>query len=297
MRFLFVDRIVEQIPGEVSRGIKHITADDSFLYPEDNGRASFVPSLIGETLGQLAAWNVMAQNDFSARPVAGVVASAAFYRPAYVGETLLLESFIEQLDDKAVQYHSKAYIAEELVFSVDGAIGPFLPMTQFINQDEVINQFNEIYRPGDWQTLKQQYIEEKGRARPIEGIRPLTAVHFDRCYDFEPGQGISAEKKISRAATYLADHFPKKPVLPMTILLECKINLAKAFIQLSGYQDTYRFQSLRKIKMNDFVQPGDHLKCQLKVKEHSDDGIVFSFRSTVNQKRVCVAEALFSLRG
>ena len=37
---------------------------------------------------------------FSLRPVAGIVAGARLHRPAYIGETLLLESFIDNFPGK-----------------------------------------------------------------------------------------------------------------------------------------------------------------------------------------------------
>ena len=155
MRFLFVDRIVELSLANVTRGIKHVTPDDTYLCHDNKGRGCFIPSLIGETLGQLAAWNVMAATDFVSRPVAGVVSSACLYRPAYIGETLLLESFIDELDDAAVQYHSVASIGDEVVFTIDGALGPLLPMGDFIDSREARRQFDEIYREGDWAEVSQ----------------------------------------------------------------------------------------------------------------------------------------------
>src|ERR1700761_1920793 len=106
MRFLFVDRILELIPAVSIKGIKHVTADDYYLCHDEAERLCFIPSLIGETLGQLAALNAMASCDFTGRPVAGVVSSASLYRNAYVGETIFLESFIEKLDSSAVHYNS-----------------------------------------------------------------------------------------------------------------------------------------------------------------------------------------------
>ena len=296
MRFLFVDRIIEQIPGQVSRGIKHITPDDHFLYPEDSGQASFIPSLIGETLGQLAAWNVMAFNDFTARPVAGIVDSVVVHRQALLGETLLLESFIEAVDEQAVQYNSHAYVGDALVLEVKGAIGPLLPMNDFIARAQVVQQFKEIDRPEDWQAVKTHYIQEAAETALDLDLCAPPSLFFDQILAFEPGDYLTATKKISRAAGYFADHFPNKPVLPMTILLECKINLAKAFIEESGFEACYEFQSFRKIKMNEFVYPGDQVLCQLKLGKKTEQTISITFRSTVNQKRVCVAEAIFSLR-
>lgn len=293
MSFLFVDRIVELDPGERIRGIKHISRDDFYLTDDAQGKPCFISSLIGETLGQLAAWNVMQRNEFTFRPVAGVVSCAKLHRPAYVGDTLLLESFIDVIDDRAVQYHSEARVGDELVFSVEGALGPLLPMADFISTDEIRRQFAEIYRPGDWAelcaTINKESIGCELNALPSAMIAPLM---FDRIIANEPGIALTAEKRITRSAPYFPDHFPYKPVLPMTVLLECKINLAREFVAHAKYNVNYQVSELRKIKMNDFIQPGDIVVCHVKVKQQTDNELILTYRSEVDGKRVCVVDVV-----
>ncbi len=296
MRFLFVDRIVHLSSGEWVGGIKHVTRDDAYLTVDEQGRSCFIPSLIGETLGQLAAWNVMQHNNFTLRPVAGVVSSARLHRPAYVGETLLLESYIDSLDDKAVYYHSIARIGDVPVFSVEGALGPLLPMADFIDDGSIRQQFAEIYHPSDWSDLCCAY----STPAPIEhsehraAIAPLV---FDRIVSSEAGISLVAEKRITRAAPYFPDHFPRKPVLPMTVLLECKLNLAREFVARAGYSVPYKISEFRKIKMNEFVMPGDVVVCHLKVKQLTDHELILSYRSEVNNKRVCVVDVVLIPEG
>ena len=297
MRFLFVDRIVESIPGQLSRGIKHISQDDTFLTVDEEGRSCFTPSLIGETLGQLAAWNVMHYLEFTYRPVAGIVAAASMHRPAYVGETLLLESFIERIEDAAMQYHSIARIGDEPVFSLEGALGPLLPMDDFIDSDQVKQQFSEINRPGDWSTVSTGSISLLNSELMANEQLPLLSMTFDRIYSCDPKVSLIAEKRITRAALYFADHFPKKPVLPLTVLLECKLNLAREFVARSGYPLSYRVFEFRKIKMNEFVYPGDILKCYVTVKKQTEEELILAFRSEVLGKRVCIVDVVLIPRG
>ncbi|KTD32539.1 (3R)-hydroxymyristoyl-ACP dehydratase [Legionella moravica] len=296
MRFLFVDQIVHLSPGEWVGGIKHITRDDAYVTLDEQGNTCFIPSLIGETLGQLAAWNVMQHNDFTLRPVAGVVASARLYRPAYVGETLLLESHIDSLDDKAVHYHSVARVGDEPVFSIEGALGPLLPMTDFIDAELIRQQFAEIYHPADWDEVCS--MNSMVASNELTGHGPTIApLMFDRITSSEAGVSMTAEKRISLAAPYFPDHFPKKPVLPMTVLLECKLNLAREFVARAGFPIAYQVSELRKIKMNDFVLPGDVVVCSVKVKQQTDEEIILSYRSEVEGKRVCVVDLVLIPKG
>ena len=235
----------------------------------------------------------MSCNDFSYRPVAGLVSSARLYRPVYVGETLLLESFIDSLDEAAVQYHSFAYVGDEVVFSIDGALGPLLPMNDFIDGSLVRRQFNEINRPGDYYSVNS--TSEESIVDHCSAITP--PMLFDKIITCEPGLSLCAEKRVTRAAAYFADHFPNKPVLPMTVLLECKLNLAREFVARASFSQPYRIHEMRKIKMNVFVHPGDILITHVKVKSHDDNELVLSFRSEVDGKRVCVLDIVMKPEG
>ena len=297
MRFLFVDRIVQLSPNEFIRGIKHITRDDAYLTVDSQGRPCFISSLIGETLGQLAAWNVMQCNDFTLRPVAGVVSCARLHRPAYVGETLLLESYIDVVDDRAVQYHSVARVGEELIFSIEGALGPLLPMADFISSEEIRRQFAEIYYPGDWSVISAADSGNMSCELDKRHSVTIAPMMFDRILSSEAGVDLVAEKRVTKAASYFADHFPNKPVLPMTVLLECKLNLAQEFIVRAGYASKYQVSELRKIKMNEFVQPGDVIVCHVKVKQQTNEELILTYRSEVDGKRVCVVDVVLISKG
>lgn len=292
MRFLFVDRIVHSSPGQWIAGIKHITREDAYLTRDEQGRTCFISSLIGETLGQLAAWNVMQYTEFTVRPVAGLVDSVQWHRPAYLGETLLLESTIEKLDDQAVQYHSLARIGEEPIFSIEGALGPLLPMEDFIKEDVVKKQFAAIYRPGEWAAFLAKYANATSIEREKNLNTRTLSLQFDRILESEAGVSLLAKKRVTQAAPYFLDHFPNKPVLPMTVLLECKLNLAKEFVARAGFAMSYQVHTLRKIKMNDFVLPGDVVLCWVKVKQKTDEELILSYRSEVDGKRVCVLEVV-----
>ena len=295
MSFLFVDRILQLSPGKLVRGLKHVTREDTYLCHDDEGRLCFIPSLIGETLGQLAAWNVMVTNDFTLRPVAGIVARACLHRPVYVGETLLLESVIESLDDKAVQYHSVAQVGNEVVFTIEGALGPLLPMTDFIDEQLVRKQFAEINRPGDWpQSCTYPDLETLSLTNSSLSTPPML---FDRIIDSEPGISLTAEKRITRAAPYFPDHFPNKPVLPMSVLLEFKLNLAQEFLARAPFGSSYKLNGLRRIKMSDFVYPGDLLTSYVKVKQQDEQQLILNYRSEVEGTRVCVLDVVMMAKG
>jgi len=284
MSFLFVDKITHSTP-QLIRGFKKITEDDFYLYPDMSGRMMFVPSLIGEALGQLAAWNIMERNDFSNRPVAGVVAQARLIRPAYVGETLWLESTIDALENDLVQYHSVAQVGDEPVFHIDGALGPLLPMKNFIAPKLAQQQYFSI-APG---AMTEKSSHPQGRCDPA-------LFYFDHITECEPNSTLVAEKTVLASAPYFPDHFPDKPVLPLTVLLECKFNLAHEFAKCSGWPSEFHVNEVKKIKMNAFVQPGDCVVTRLTVREFSKAQGILYFQSRVNGKRVCALEIVMKPR-
>lgn len=295
MRFLFVDQITESIPGKLIRGVKHVSRDDFYLRQDESGKPCFIASLIGETLGQLAAWNVMEFRGFSQRPVAGIVKSATMHREAYVGDTLFLESKIESIDETAVQYNSSAMIRDEIVFSIEGALGPLLPMENFISPDIVKKQYTQIYRPVNGNPIVEPLSSDPENLA-LNNLH-LYSMNYDSIDEIKKGVSLQAEKKISFAAPYFADHFPNNPVLPLTVLLECNVNLAREFIKRSSFEKSYIPNKLQKIKMNEFVHPGDVVKTILSVKNHSPESLILSFRSEVLGKRVCVLEMVLTSRG
>ena len=68
--FHFVDQILELEPGRHALGAKYVTSGDTFVRATAAGVPALLSGIIGEALGQLGAWSVMAANDFTVRPVA-----------------------------------------------------------------------------------------------------------------------------------------------------------------------------------------------------------------------------------
>lgn len=318
MSFLFVDRILRMDEGRFIQGIKQVTLSDTYLSPSwiDLQQQQLMSSIIGETLGQLGAWCVMHAYQFMLRPVAGVVSAVHIYGEANVGDAILLETTIDALDEKAIEYHSVATVRGEPIFSIESALGPMLPMEDFIDPNEAKNQFARIYRPGEFEVEKdaRSFVgannyspllkDEKMLQERAKNFSPLqwdnisnprnTWIDFDAILEYDPGERVVAQKSVSLSAPYLSDHFPRKPVLPLTLLLQAKLQLASLFL-ISSFEDGHEFKpvTIRKIKMSGFVQPGDSIITTLLLKEKTDKEIVISYRTEMQGKRVCTAEALF----
>jgi 3-hydroxyacyl-[acyl-carrier-protein] dehydratase len=89
-------------------------------------------------------------------------------------------------------------------------------------------------------------------------------MHFrliDRIVELKPGSSITAIKHLRPDEGYLADHFPRFPVMPGVLMLEV---LFQASMWLVRRSEDFSYaavtlQEARNVKFSDFVQPGQNL--------------------------------------
>lgn len=284
MSFLFVDRILSNDPGKHITGIKHVTSDDTYLLDDRHG-VHFMPALIGETLGQLGAWSVIDAGNYQHRPVAGVASNVEVFAPARIGDTIFLETTINHWDDTAVEYHAVASVNDQVIFKIGQALGPMMALDEFSDAAQVRREFAMINRPGEYHSLATS--TETALAQRVDASR---YANFDHQIEFEPGERAVACKLVSKSAAYFPDHFARKPVLPLTILLQAKTQFMQQFL-FDSTQKQWQLQRFRKIKMSEFVQPGDCVRTELKVNALSDTEATITLSSYVHERRVCIAQA------
>jgi 3-hydroxymyristoyl/3-hydroxydecanoyl-(acyl carrier protein) dehydratase len=287
--FLFVDRILELEPGKRTLGVTRVTPERAV---SRRGGPSELPScLVGEALGQLCAWNAMHSLDFALRPVAGLVGGATILGSAREGDTVLLESVIDSLSEEAVSYHAVATVGGREILRLENTVGPMLPMEEFIEAGQVRDQFRSIHRPG---RLEEVLAEPS----PQDREAPATAedLRFDRVLSREGGREIVAEKTVSPSSAFLRDHFPRKPVFPLSLLLECLLDLGSDLLgdSAAGRGGALRPVRLRNVKMSQFVPPGETISARLQAKDLSESGARLAFRCEVEGRRVCLGQAEFA---
>lgn len=291
MNFLFVDQILELEAGKRAVGIKQVTAHDAYLYPDHAGVPTLRSCIVGECLGQLCSWVVIKATAGKMRSVGGIVSAVQMLGEARIGDTIKLEIDVDFLDEQAVNWHGHASVGDKTIFVVESSIGPCLPMTDFNDIDEVNQQLAILDRSGSFPEIPDGRL-----VSPLSVKYYPELVSYDRIISWETGKEVVAQKNISWLAPYLADHFPKKPVFPISLALESKLQLAFPFLaELYGEQITKEFvpERVYNIKMNDFVMPGSVLITKMTLKQHDQESAIINYRSEVNGKRVCVAEAAF----
>lgn len=287
MDYSFVDRLLRLDPGKSALGVKHVTAFDAFLRRSPAGGLALRSCIVAEALGQTAAWCVMAANDFRFRPVAGVVGEVLVHDEAPLGETVLLDARIDSLTEESVVYHATATVRGKPVGELRDSLGPFLPMEEFSDPEQVRRQFRWIHRPGEPEELPPGIASE----HPAE---PPSPARMDRVLTWEPGREATGVKHVPVLLPFFADHFARKPVFPMSLLLETQLEFAHRFAAESWPGEGLVPRRIRNVKMNDFVQPGSSVVTRLAVRKREDRRAVLALRGEVDGKRVCLAEAEFA---
>lgn len=283
MKYLFVDKITQLDSGKTTKGIKTITKDEFYTIVSSKweDKTIFLPSLIGEALGQLTALNVMQAVNFTKRPVAGVVSKATVKRPVFVGETLVMQSQIDHMDNDLVEYHGSVHVNDEEIFTLKSALGPLLPMDDFVEPEKAKAQFNLLMDNG-YEINDQENFSST-----------ILNLNYDKQIEFNAGKNFIVEKYIAKNDPFFQEHFPNKPVLPMTMLLEFMRFAGELFLQKSGFTGNFYMSEFKKAKMSDFITPNNMITLSLQLRSIDEDSALLNFSTFVQDKRVCFAQGVF----
>jgi 3-hydroxymyristoyl/3-hydroxydecanoyl-(acyl carrier protein) dehydratase len=300
MNFLFVDRILDFVPGKSITGIKHVTLSDTY-FTQTQGKFALLHSIIGEALGQLCSWYVLKSTDFQLRLVGGVIEEIQMIGDAHVGDTIFLENEIPELncEDRFVRVNARASVKGKPILLFKNGIAPLLPLEEFNDPEDSKKDFARLYRP---EAHFDHSSDPEKFDYPLDNPTPeLAPFIYDKILSWKPGHELIAQKNISMTAPYFADHFPRKPLYPLSIMIEHNLHLSYAFFgkemsKTIPLKKCLRPIAVRKIKIGNFVQPGDSVVTRISLKEQKVDGFILSFHNTVDNKKVCVAEAEFGMR-
>ncbi len=233
--FSFVDRITGFIPGVRARG--------QFAVPA--ALSAFPPCLVAEAVGQLAAWAAMAQVNFRGRPVAALANETRFHGEVAPGAVLGLAVEIENCDDEAIAYAGRATSGDALVIELLDCLGPMLPVAEFDSPEALAARFELLRGPG----------ATPGR---FDGV-PMPEIVLGAGV---PGESLAAVLHVPAVAPFFADHFPRRPVFPATLLLDAQIGLA---LQLAAEAPDLPAGAqpapvrMTHVKMRSFIPPGEVL--------------------------------------
>jgi 3-hydroxymyristoyl/3-hydroxydecanoyl-(acyl carrier protein) dehydratase len=268
--FTFCDRITRHVPAQ--------RAEAHFAIP--GTLDSFASCLVAEATGQLAAWVAMAHVGFRSRPVAALANETRYLRDVRPGETLELAVDLEQCDEETVAYSGRASVAGTAVVELVDCVAPMLPQDEYDSAEDLARQFallcGEGAAPGRFGGVPAHALET------VEDV---------------PGTLRRALLRVPVAAPFFADHFPRRPVYPATLMLDAALAVAQAFVAGTGNAGTtWRPARVTHVKMRDWTLPGQTVDIGVTPLAATATGPRVAITARIGERTVATARAEFTAK-
>jgi 3-hydroxyacyl-[acyl-carrier-protein] dehydratase len=105
----------------------------------------------------------------------------------------------------------------------------------------------------------------------------------DTVAECESGRRIVALKCLSMGEEYLRDHFPRFPVMPGVLMLECMFQAAAWLFRVTDdfTHSTIILSEARSVKFRGFVRPGQTLRVSVDIETAASEGMGFYSRGAI----------------
>jgi len=141
--------------------------------------------------------------------------------------------------------------------------------------------------------VKRGFDELCGRGAPMNRFEPLRRAEMD-VTDHEPGRSMSATLAVPAVAAFFADHFPRRPVYPATLLLDHQLELARRLAADGGARPPDGKQVIGRVtnaKMRAFVLPGQAVEIATEMTSSREGVAHLALTASAGGKRVSTARA------
>ncbi|MGH9104014.1 MAG: 3-hydroxyacyl-ACP dehydratase FabZ [Acidimicrobiales bacterium] len=118
--FLFVDEVLDIVPGQSARGMWRLTGDEPFFVGHFPGKPTLPGVLMLEAMAQVGGLAVLADKRFEgALPLFGGVDRARFRRQVVPGDSLEMAVELGRLSSRAGRGHGRATVGGSLACEAD----------------------------------------------------------------------------------------------------------------------------------------------------------------------------------
>lgn len=121
---------------------------------------------------------------------------------------------------------------------------------------------------------------------------------IDRIDGWEPGKSLRAAKFLALGEEYLADHFPKFPVMPGVLMLQACVEAAAWLwrVTTNYHHPVIVLREVRNVKYGTFMQPGRRMDVVVELTKTDGDWATFKGKGTNDAGEQTVATQ-FTLHG
>ena len=107
----------------------------------------------------------------------------------------------------------------------------------------------------------------------------------DRILEYEKDKSAVGCKDVTMSEDFLADHFPRFPVMPGVMQLEAIVQLASWLVFVSsGFKSKATLAELGAIKFREFVKPGEQMTMEVSFVSADSEGVTFKAQVRVGDR-------------
>ncbi len=120
-------------------------------------------------------------------------------------------------------------------------------------------------------------------------------IWIDTFVEFESGQRASAVKNVTLAEDHLHDHFPGRPILPPSLMIEGVAQTAGILVgEARGFAENVILAKIRVAEFEDYAGPGDQLRYDAVVESLDERAAMTAGTVSKNGKRIGKVDLIFS---
>lgn len=300
MRFLFVDRILEIEKGKSAKGIKNVSFSDEYLVNIVPNYPVMPRPLTIEAIAQLISWLVIWSKDFTVKPVAVMTECTKFYDNIRPGDQMVIRASIKSMHDEDALCEGSVEVDGKIVTELINGVCGFVPLDDLEDIRTVKSRAFSLFGRRTLDEFINSPEFKAQREGCIDNDRNFNLNVVDKVIELKPGEFISGVKSLTMTESFVTDHFPKKHVMPGTMIIEIISQLSERLLEKtlggeSGTKIKLLIIKSDKVKFRKYVVPGDQMFFNVTLTEMKDETVSIKAKVMVDEKLVSSGKLEFQI--